>query len=319
MKKKSVLRMHSGSTLLSIAMHAALLSLFLIGVRFAAEPLYPVASDQVAIQATVVDETLIEQEMARIEEQEQAEILRRQEQERLAREQAEAAQRELEEQQRQLELARQEQAQQEEEERQRLVELQREREAEEQRRLEAQQQAEEAERRRIEEEQRLAQQREEEERRQREEEERRQREEQERLAREEEERRLREEQLAREAEEARQRAEMEAELRRAMAAEEERRAAENAGLLDQYILLIQDRIERAWNPPPSAGPGLQCEVSVTQIPSGDVTSVSVGRCNGDQAVIRSIEQAVQRASPLPPPPTPSLFSRNLELIFQPDA
>ncbi|MDH3420397.1 MAG: cell envelope integrity protein TolA [Gammaproteobacteria bacterium] len=315
MKKKSFLQRHSGSTLLSIGMHGTILAMFFVGVRFAAEPLFPVATEQVAIQATVVDEALIEREIARIEEREQAEILRRQEQEREAREQAQAAQRELEEQQRQLELARQETAQREQEalaEQQRIVELQREREAEERRRLEAQQEAEEAERRRIEEEQRIAQQRAEEERRQREE--------QERLAREAEEARQREEQarLAREREEARQRAEMEAELQRAMAAEEERRAAEDAGLLDQYILLIQDRIERAWNPPPSAGPGLQCEVSVTQIPSGDVTSVSVGRCNGDAAVIRSIEQAVQRASPLPPPPTPSLFSRNLELIFQPD-
>ncbi len=316
MKKKSYLRQHFGSGLLSVGMHAAIFSLFLVGVRFAAQPLYPVSNDEVAIQATVVDEALIEREIARIEAQEQAEILRRQEEERRAREQAEAAQRELEEQQRQLELARQEQRQLEQEERERLAELQREREVQEQRRLEAERQAAEAEQRRIEEEQRLARQREEEERRQREEAE---RQEQERLAREAEERRLEQERLAREAEEARLRAEMEAELRRAMAAEEERRAAEDAGLLDQYILLIQDRIERAWNPPPSAGPGLQCEVNVTQIPSGDVTSVSVGRCNGDEAVIRSIEQAVQRASPLPPPPTPSLFSRNLELIFQPDA
>jgi len=305
MRKKSFLWRHSGSTLLSVGMHVAIVAMFIFGVRFATEPRFPVASEQVAIQATVVDEALIEREIARIEEREQAEILRRQEQEREAREQAEAAQRELEEQQRQLELARQETEQREQEalvEQQRLTELQREREAEEQRRVEAERQAEEAEQRRIEEEQRLARQREEEEQRRREEE---QRQEQERLAR--------------EAAEARQRAEMEAELQRAMAAEEERRAAEDAGLLDQYILLIQDRIERAWNPPPSAGPGLQCEVSVTQIPSGDVTSVSVGRCNGDVAVIRSIEQAVQRASPLPPPPTPSLFSRNLELIFQPDA
>lgn len=316
MKQNSFLRRHSGSTLLSVGMHVAIVAMFIFGVRFATEPRFPVATQQVAIQATVVDEALIEREIARIEEQEQAQILRRQEEEREAREQAQAAQRELEEQQRQLELARQETEEREQEalvEQQRLVELQRERQAEEQRRVEAQREAEEAERRRIEEEQRLA--------RQREEEDQRQREEQERLAREAEEARQREEQarLAREAEEARQRAEMEAELQRSMAAEEERRAAEDAGLLDRYILLIQDRIERAWNPPPSAGPGLQCEVRVTQIPSGDVTSVSVGRCNGDTAVIRSIEQAVQRASPLPPPPTPSLFSRNLELIFQPDA
>ena len=74
MKKKSFLRMYSGSTLLSVGMHLALLSLFVFGVRFATQPLYPVATDQVAIQATVVDESLIEREIARIEEQEQAEL-----------------------------------------------------------------------------------------------------------------------------------------------------------------------------------------------------------------------------------------------------
>jgi len=305
MKKQSYLRQHFGSTLLSVGMHLALVAAFSVGVRFSAEPLYPIATGEVAIQATIVDEELIEREIARLEEREQAEIVRRQDEERQAREQAEAAQRELEEQQRQLEVARQEQEQREQDavvEQQRLTELQREREAEEQRRLEAQQQAEEAEQRRIEEEQRLAEQRElEEQQRQQE------------LARQEQER------LAREAEEARQRAEAEAELRRVMVAEEERRAAEEAGLLDQYRLLIQDRIERSWIRPASAGPGLECEVSVTQIPSGDVIDVRVGRCNGDDAVMRSIEQAVLRASPLPPPPTPSLFSRNLELVFQPDA
>jgi colicin import membrane protein len=112
---------------------------------------------------------------------------------------------------------------------------------------------------------------------------------------------------------------MEAELQRVMAAEEDRRRAEEAGLLDQYRRLIQNRIEQNWIPPATAGPGLRCEVNVTQIPSGDIIAVQVGSCNGDAAVVRSIEQAVQRASPLPQPPTPSLFSRSLELIFEPDA
>lgn len=311
MRKKSFLQRHSGSTLLSVGMHVAIVAMFLVGVRFAADPLYPIATEQVAIQATVVDEDLIERELARLEEREQAEIVRRQEQEREAREQAEAAQRELEEQQRQLELARQEQEQHEQEtlvQQQRLTELQREREAEEHRRVEAERQAEEAEQRRIAEEQRLAQQREEEERRQREEEARRQSEERERLAR--------------EAEAARQRAEMEAELQaelqRVMAAEEERRAAEEAGLLDRYRLIIRDRIERSWIPPASAVQGLRCEVTVTQIPSGDVVDVRVGTCNGDDAVVRSIEAAVLRASPLPRPSISSLFDRILIVTFAPD-
>jgi colicin import membrane protein len=56
---------------------------------------------------------------------------------------------------------------------------------------------------------------------------------------------------------------------------------------------------------------------VTQVPGGEVTNVRVGTCNGDQAVRDSIEAAVYRASPLPPPPDPALFERNLELTFKP--
>jgi colicin import membrane protein len=307
--KKSPLRKHSRSTLMSIGFHVAVVIVVSVGVRFAREPLNPPAAESVAIQATVVDESLIEREMARIEQQEQAEIQRRQEEETRAREQAEAAQRELEERERQLEAAREEQEQREQAavaEEARLADLQRQRDEEERRRQEA-------ERQRLEEEQRVARLREEEEQRQREAAERQQREEAERQQREEQER------LAREAEAARQQAQLEAELQNAMAAEEERRRAEEAGLLDEYRRLIQSRIEQAWIRPASAGPGLECQVNVIQIPSGDVIDVRVGRCNGDPAVVRSIEQAVLRASPLPQPPTPALFSRSLELIFEPDA
>ncbi|MBI80184.1 MAG: protein TolA, partial [Gammaproteobacteria bacterium] len=46
--------------------------------------------------------------------------------------------------------------------------------------------------------------------------------------------------------------------------------------------------------------------------------VVVGQCNGDQVVIRSLEAAVLRSSPLPRPPIPSLFERNLIIDFIPD-
>ena len=58
-------------------------------------------------------------------------------------------------------------------------------------------------------------------------------------------------------------------------------------------------------------------VYVTQVPGGVVANVRVGSCNGDQAVRESIESAVYRASPLPPPPDPALFERNLEIRFKP--
>jgi colicin import membrane protein len=49
-----------------------------------------------------------------------------------------------------------------------------------------------------------------------------------------------------------------------------------------------------------------------------VTGVSIGECNGDQAVRDSIEAAVYRASPLPPPPDPALFDRHLVINFTPE-
>jgi colicin import membrane protein len=141
----------------------------------------------------------------------------------------------------------------------------------------------------------------------------REREEEERRA----EQRRREEEARRQAE-ARKQAEVEAELARALAAEDEARRAEEAGLLDQYLRAIHDKIQRNWSQPLSARPGLECVINVTQIPSGDVVGVSFGRCNGDEAVKRSIEAAVQRASPLPRPPVQSLFNRSLEVTFKPE-
>lgn len=120
------------------------------------------------------------------------------------------------------------------------------------------------------------------------------------------------------AQEAKQRAEHEAELKRRVAEEEQRAAAVDAGFLAQYIAQIQARIQRAWIRPPSARAGLNCVVYVTQVPGGEVVSVRVGECNGDEIVRQSIEAAVYRASPLPKPSDPALFERNLRLNFKPD-
>ena len=81
--------------------------------------------------------------------------------------------------------------------------------------------------------------------------------------------------------------------------------------------MIEQRIVRNWNRPPSARAGLECEVRVAQTPSGTVLSVQIDQCNGDAAVKQSIEAAVMRSSPLPPPPDPRLFERNLVLVFKP--
>jgi colicin import membrane protein len=115
-----------------------------------------------------------------------------------------------------------------------------------------------------------------------------------------------------------QRLEREAELNAQIAAEERLAAARASGKMDQYAAQITARIERAWIRPPSARPGLECEVRVTQVPGGAVVSARVTRCNGDDAVRESIEAAVYRASPLPLPPDPALFERNLVVTFRPE-
>lgn len=125
------------------------------------------------------------------------------------------------------------------------------------------------------------------------------------------------EQRRQEAERQRQ-AEIQRQLQSEIAAEEQRLAAVAAGKLQQYIAAISSRVNRNWIRPASARPGIECDVHVSQIPGGEIVNVRIGKCNGDGAVTRSIEAAVYRASPLPPPPDPSLFDRNLRFTFRPE-
>jgi colicin import membrane protein len=113
------------------------------------------------------------------------------------------------------------------------------------------------------------------------------------------------------------RAQRESDLQSQLAAEEHLDAARASGQQTQYIALIRAKIERAWIRPSSAHSGIDCEVRVTQVPGGEVTGVQIGTCNGDDSVRQSIEAAVYRASPLPPPPDPALFERNLIVNFRP--
>jgi colicin import membrane protein len=118
--------------------------------------------------------------------------------------------------------------------------------------------------------------------------------------------------------EQRRRQQAEAELQAQLAAEAEANAARAAGLLDQYMLMIENHVKRHWQAPLSARPGIECLVNVVQLPTGDVVSAKVGQCNGDEAVRRSIENAVLDASPLPRPPSQAVFSRSFTITFAPD-
>jgi colicin import membrane protein len=247
---------------------------------------------QLAIQAVVVDQSLL----SRANRQQQRERERRRDQA-IQREREQAAEQQRREQE---ETARREAEQRAEKERE--VELKQREEADQKRLLEEQQvrERQEAERKREAEAER----------------ERKAEAERQRVA--EIERKQKEaEQKRRAAEEMRAQEAREDELRRQLEEEEGRDQAANSGLLNQYIAMIEQRVVRNWNRPASARPGLECEVRVAQTPGGAVLSVQLGRCNGDAAVRQSIENAVMRSSPLPPPPDPRLFERNLVLVFKP--
>jgi len=110
----------------------------------------------------------------------------------------------------------------------------------------------------------------------------------------------------------------EAELRRSLEAEERARALRNSDAAARWHASIVAKITRAWIKPPSAQAGVTCTVSVSQVPGGEVTSVRVNSCSINDAALRlSVENAVYNASPLPAPPDPALFERNLELTFAP--
>lgn len=286
---------------LSLVLHVLVLGMLTFSLARDPAPLTaPGEHQREPVQAQVVDSGALQAEIRRQEEAERREAERERAEEQARRE-------------RLAELERQEQAEQER--LQRLERQRREQEQAEQARLEQLRvEREAAERERQAEQQRLQELAEQ------------QRAEEERLEE------LRREQEAAEA--ARRQAEAEARLQRQIAEEEEaleaeaerqrqaeaRRREELAPLLEQYKLSITQKVERNWSRPPSAQAGLECTVRVSQIPGGEVVDVAFGRCNGDDAVRRSIEVAVRRASPLPGPPAGAseLFAREIEFIFRPE-
>ena len=112
-------------------------------------------------------------------------------------------------------------------------------------------------------------------------------------------------------------AEKQAQLDRELANEQKRLDALRSGALTRYTFALGRKIENNWIQPASAEKGISCIVSVRQLPGGEVISVIVERCNGDESVRRSVEAAVYKASPLPDPEDPALFERNLRFIFEP--
>lgn len=74
------------------------------------------------------------------------------------------------------------------------------------------------------------------------------------------------------------------------------RSAARAG----YIVALQTAILRQWTRPESVGLDEVCQVTIRQIPGGEVVSVEISRsCPYDALGRRSVEAAILKASPLP--------------------
>lgn len=112
-------------------------------------------------------------------------------------------------------------------------------------------------------------------------------------------------------------AEREKELKAQLAAEERRRKSERSGAMAAWKAAMQQKVIRNWLKPALLPPDLRCEVQVEQLPTGDVVRAKVLACNGDAAVVRSIEDAVLKASPLPTPSDRSLYDRIIIFEFKP--
>ncbi|HBR98550.1 MAG TPA: hypothetical protein DD979_14425, partial [Gammaproteobacteria bacterium] len=91
------------------------------------------------------------------------------------------------------------------------------------------------------------------------------------------------------------------------------------GLKSKYQRAIQQKVERNWIKPPGISGNYGCDVKVRQIPSGDVIDVEVRGCRGgSDALRRSVEAAVRRASPLPSAPDPGVFEPEITIFFRPE-
>lgn len=138
--------------------------------------------------------------------------------------------------------------------------------------------------------------------------------------------RLEAEKKRRQEEERQRRAEEKAEFERSIIEEERRVAEEKAQaaraarlqtMRQQYIMLITQKVEKNWLRPASTSDNQSCEIIVTQTMMGDVIDVMLQACTSDNAFQRSVERAVRKASPLPLPPDPELFDRNIYFKFKP--
>ncbi|MDX1352882.1 MAG: cell envelope integrity protein TolA [Thiomicrorhabdus sp.] len=132
------------------------------------------------------------------------------------------------------------------------------------------------------------------------------------------------EQAALEAKKEKERQEAAAALQRQLDAEaaEQREAQKRKQMLslrETYISSISAKVKDNWRTPARISPEAQCDLKITQSPTGNITSVKVLNCNkfASKQFKEAAEKAVYRAEPLPQPPVKELFEREITFEFKP--
>jgi TonB family protein len=105
--------------------------------------------------------------------------------------------------------------------------------------------------------------------------------------------------------------------------EQEERALTEAELANNHIALITQAIVRNWSRPASARNGMEAELQLDLVPTGEVINVSVVKSSGNAAFDRSAVAAVKRVKQftelqqLPPKVFNDQF-RRLRMKFKPE-
>ena len=121
-----------------------------------------------------------------------------------------------------------------------------------------------------------------------------------------------------------QRAQAQQELALALEAEDVLlEQASDAEVVQSYVALISYTVQNNWSRPPSARNGMEAELVIQLIPTGEVVSVTVARSSGLLAFDRSAVNAVQKADRFPelqqlPSRVFEKSFRQFRLLFKPE-
>jgi len=139
---------------------------------------------------------------------------------------------------------------------------------------------------------------------------------------EEERQRKAEQERQRKAEEARRQKEAEEQRQRELREQIERERLQRrvSSALAQYIPIIKQKVTRNWNRPSGLSGHIEAHVMVRLSQAGEVLSVRIVRSSGNPVFDRSVENAVLKASPLPIPQERGVNEefRSIKLIFKPE-